>query len=101
MRHPPTTHSRGVLDPLLEAGWSTEGTGTASTAVSPDGLVRVTGQPDRPSTPTLWRAACTVNGFRWWTAAFSTHSPSAVVTAFTRSLARDDPLPRMAIGMPM
>ncbi|MEV0478773.1 hypothetical protein, partial [Streptomyces prunicolor] len=31
----------------------------------------------------------------------STHSPSAVVTAFTRSLARDDPLPRMAIGMPM
>jgi hypothetical protein len=101
MRHPPTPHSHRVLDPLREAGWSTDGAGPAPTAVSPDGLVRVTEQPSRPGRPMPWRAACTVNGYRWWTAAFSTHTPPGVVTAFTRSLARNDLLPRMAIGMPL
>ncbi|MFF3372105.1 DUF317 domain-containing protein [Streptomyces sp. NPDC002680] len=46
-------------------------------------------------------AGRTVDGFRWWTAAFSTHTPPGIVAAFTRSLARDDPLPRMAIGTPL
>lgn len=101
MREPPITHSRRVLDPLLEAGWLPDGAGPASTAVSPDSLVRITEQPAHPDTPVPWRAECTVNGYRWWTAAFSTHTPPGVVTAFTRSLARDDPLPRMAIGTPL
>jgi hypothetical protein len=69
--------------------------------VSPDGLVRITGHPEHARTPGPWHAQCTVNGFCWWTAAFSPHAPLAVVTAFTRSLARDDPLPRMAIGTPL
>jgi hypothetical protein len=42
-----------------------------------------------------------VNGYRWWTAAFSTHTPPGVALAFIHSLARDDPLARMAIGIPM
>ncbi|MEU6227504.1 DUF317 domain-containing protein [Streptomyces sp. NPDC047042] len=101
MRRPSTPGHGRVLDPLLEAGWLPDGGGPASTAVSPDGLVRVTGQPSRPGAPAAWRAACTVNGFRWWTAAFTSHTPPAVVTAFTRSLARENPLPRMAIGTPL
>ncbi|MGQ4480243.1 DUF317 domain-containing protein [Streptomyces sp. SAS_276] len=101
MRQPPTTHSHTVLDPLLEAGWFLDGADPASTAVSPDGLVRVTGEPTRRGAPTSWRATCTVNGYRWWTAALSTHTPPGVVTALTRSLARDDSLPRMAIGTPL
>ncbi|MGC0405262.1 hypothetical protein RKD27_007906 [Streptomyces sp. SAI-126] len=101
MRHPPTTSSSRVFDPLLEAGWIPDGTGPASTAVSPDGLVRVIEESARHDAPRPWHAECAVNGHLRWTAAFSTYTPPAVVTAFTRSLAREDPLPRMAIGMPM
>ncbi|WP_408990213.1 DUF317 domain-containing protein [Streptomyces stelliscabiei] len=39
--------------------------------------------------------------YRWWTATFSTRTPPGIVTAFTRSLASDDPLPRMAVGTPL
>ncbi|MEU9734477.1 DUF317 domain-containing protein [Streptomyces sp. NPDC048002] len=101
MRQPPTTNSRRVLEPLLEAGWTAGSTGPASTVESPDGLVRVTEESARPGAPRSWHAECAVNGYRWWTATFSTHTPPAVVTAFTRSLTRKDPLPRMAIGMPL
>jgi hypothetical protein len=100
MRQPPTSTSAWALDPLLEAGWVPDRTGPAATAVSPDGLVRISGPPE-PATPGPWKAQCTVNGFVWWTAALSPHTPLAVVTAFTRSLADDDPLPRMAIGTPL
>ncbi|MFG2800457.1 DUF317 domain-containing protein [Streptomyces pseudovenezuelae] len=101
MRQPPTAARGWAVAPLLGAGWRPDGTGPASTAVSPDGLVRITGQPEHARTSGPWHAQCTVNGFCWWTAAFSPHTPLAVVTAFTRSLARDDPLPRMAIGTPL
>ncbi|MEU6230941.1 DUF317 domain-containing protein [Streptomyces sp. NPDC047042] len=101
MRIPPTASLQKALDPLLEAGWLPDGAGPASTAVSPDGLVRVAGQPSRPGVSAAWRAACTVNGFCWWMAAFTSRTPPGVVAAFTRSLARDDPLLRMAIGTPL
>ncbi|WP_435218857.1 DUF317 domain-containing protein [Streptomyces sp. bgisy034] len=48
-----------------------------------------------------WHAACMFDGYRWWTAVFSTHTPPGVVAAFAQSLASDDPLPRMAIGTPL
>ncbi|KND28601.1 DUF317 domain-containing protein [Streptomyces stelliscabiei] len=102
MLQPPSTGHPTVLDPLHAAGWTEQATGPGASAVSPDGLVHFTAEdPAHPGAPRPWRAACTVNGYRWWTAAFSTRTPPGIVTAFTRSLARDDPLPRMAIGTPL
>ncbi|WP_043267068.1 DUF317 domain-containing protein [Streptomyces sp. CT34] len=100
MLRPTCEHGADVLGPLQEAGWTTDPESPTSTAVSPDGLVRFT-EERAPSAPRPWQAACTVNGYRWWTAAFSTHAPPGIVTALTRSLASSDPLPRMAIGTPL
>ncbi|MFE4664536.1 DUF317 domain-containing protein [Streptomyces sp. NPDC056716] len=97
MQEPGPRRAPAVLGPLHAAGWATDPAASAATAVSPDGLVRITGEPG----PSPWYAVCAVGDFTWWTASFSPRTPPAVVTAFTRRLADDNPLPRMAIGVPM
>ncbi|MEU9189241.1 DUF317 domain-containing protein [Streptomyces sp. NPDC048484] len=101
MLRPPAAGERSVLDPLRAAGWTEQATGPVASAVSPDGLVHFTEEPAHQGAAKPWRANCTVNGYRWWTATFSGHTPPGLVTTFTRSLAGDDPLPRMAIGTPL
>ncbi|WP_215449434.1 DUF317 domain-containing protein [Streptomyces sp. ATCC 21386] len=92
----PTHRQADVLAPLHAAGWSTD-----ATAVSPDGLVCFTEEHVHGIGSGPWHAACTVGGYTWWTATFSTHTPSGVIAALTSSLASDTPLPRMAIGTPL
>jgi uncharacterized protein YceK len=99
MLRPASRHDSDVLGPLHTAGWTTDA--TATTAMSPDGLVRFAEETAVSPTRGGWHAACTVDGHTWWTAVFSTHTPPGVVAAFTRSLASDDPLLRMAIGTPL
>ncbi|MFF0201935.1 DUF317 domain-containing protein [Streptomyces sp. NPDC005017] len=101
MLRPASRHRQAVLSPLHTAGWTTDTASPTPTAVSPDGVVRFTEEPAHNRGPRPWHAACTVDGHRWWTATFSTHTPPGVVAAFTRSLASADPLPRMAIGTPL
>lgn len=101
MARPASRKRPAVLGPLHEAGWTTDATAATPTTVSPDGLVHFTEEPAPNRAPRPWHATCTVDGFRWWTAAFSTHTPPGIVAAFTHSLAGDDPLPRMAIGTPL
>ncbi|AJC55075.1 DUF317 domain-containing protein [Streptomyces sp. 769] len=91
----------GVLDRLHAAGWTTQATTRAPSALSPDGLVRITHHRGDSSEESRWHAECTVKGRRWWTATFSAHTPTAVVGAFAAQLASPDPLPRMAIGTPL
>lgn len=98
---PPSDDHQSVLGPLRAAGWAERPTGPAASAVSPDGLVQFAEESVHFGAPSTWRATCAVNGFRWWTADFSAHTPPSVVNAFARSLASDDPLPRMAIGTPL
>ncbi|MEV5878078.1 DUF317 domain-containing protein [Streptomyces sp. NPDC052101] len=101
MLRPAPEHGMDVLGPLHSAGWTTDPASPTPTAVSPDGLVRFAEEPAAGRAPRPWHAACTVDGYRWWTATFSTHTPPGVVAALTRSLSCDDPLPRMAIGTPL
>ncbi|MFF6783787.1 DUF317 domain-containing protein [Streptomyces sp. NPDC012510] len=101
MLRPDSSHRPDVLGPLHAAGWNADAAAPTPTAVSPDGLVRFTEETALSPTRGPWHAACTVDGHTWWTATFSTHTPPGVVTAFTRSLASPDPLPRMAIGTPL
>ncbi|WP_330347811.1 DUF317 domain-containing protein [Streptomyces sp. NBC_00582] len=101
MLRPASRYDPDVLGPLHAAGWTTAAAAPPSTTVSPDGLVRFTAEPTPSRAPRPWHAACTVDRQTWWTAAFSTHTPPGVVAAFTRSLASNDPLLRMAIGTPL
>lgn len=101
MLRPASRHRPDVLGPLHAAGWTADAAAPAPTAVSPDGLVRFTQETALSPTRGPWHSVCMVDGFRWWTAVFSTHTPPGVVAAFTHSLASDTPLPRMAIGTPL
>ncbi|MEU1477090.1 DUF317 domain-containing protein [Streptomyces sp. NPDC005760] len=101
MLRPDSRHRPDVLGSLHAAGWTADAAAPTPTVVSPDGLVRFTEETALSPTRGPWHAACTVDGHTWWTATFSTHTPPGVVAAFTRSLASDDPLPRMAIGTPL
>ncbi|MFF8022158.1 DUF317 domain-containing protein [Streptomyces sp. NPDC007896] len=98
---PDNRHMTDVLGPLHAVGWTADADDGAPTAVSPDGLVRFTQEDADSPSPYTWHAACTVDGYTWWTAAFTAHTPIGLVSALTRSLASPDPLPRMAIGTPM
>ena len=93
MLRPACRHRPDVLGPLHTAGWNADAAAPAPTAVSPDGLVRFTEETALSPTRGPWHAACMVNGYRWWAAVFSTHTPPGLVAAFTQSLASDDPLP--------
>ncbi|WP_217550013.1 DUF317 domain-containing protein [Streptomyces sp. GbtcB6] len=101
MLRPATRHRPDTLRPLYAAGWTRDTEADAIAAVSPDGLVRFTQENAAGPSPHTWHAACTVDGYTWWSAAFTAHTPPRLVAAFTRSLACPDPLPRMAIGIPM
>ncbi|WP_329295662.1 DUF317 domain-containing protein [Streptomyces pseudovenezuelae] len=101
MLHPAGGHSPDVLGPLPTAGWTTACKSPTHTAVSPDGLVHFTEVPTPDPATRPWHVTCTVEGYRWWTAAFSTDTPPAIAAAFTGSLARNEALPRMAIGTPL
>uniref|UniRef100_A0AAU2ADK3 DUF317 domain-containing protein n=1 Tax=Streptomyces sp. NBC_00093 TaxID=2975649 RepID=A0AAU2ADK3_9ACTN len=98
---PDSRHLPDLLGPLHAASWATDADADALTAVSPDGLVRFTQEAADSPSPYAWHAACAVDGFTWWTAAFTAHAPIGLVCALTRSLASPDPLPRMAIGTPL
>ncbi|MBZ3904416.1 DUF317 domain-containing protein [Streptomyces griseiscabiei] len=100
MLEPVSVPDSDVLGPLRETGW-TVAEADGLSVVSPDGLVHVSDDPTAKPGFVRWRADCTVDGFEWWTAAFSADTPPDVVAAFTRSLASDAPLPRMAIGTPL
>ncbi|MEU6192324.1 DUF317 domain-containing protein [Streptomyces sp. NPDC047061] len=101
MLRPGTRHRPDILSPLSAAGWTTDADPDATAAVSPDWLVRFAQENVAGPSPHAWHAACTVDGYTWWTAAFTAHTPPRLVAASTRSLAGPDPLPRMAIGIPM
>lgn len=101
MLRPDTGQRADILGPLHTAGWTTDTEAAAPTAVSPDGLVRFAQENAAEPSPHAWHSACTVDGHTWWTAAFTAHTPPRLVAALTHSLACRDPLPRMAIGIPM